>query len=698
MATINEDEELALARARAAAMRARTQAAPAPEVAPELDAARVGGLAGRAGVEGGLNAVTGLPSLVNDAVQQAASWAYKGIDKAAGLAGYEPGLAEAHERSWGGPMGTIRKMSAASERVADVLGLPKPVTKGEKIATAIGREGVSAITGVGIARPFIGAPGMAGNIAEALAANPVSQTVGGAVAGGASETAAQFTDSKTLPVVAGLVGGAVVPSSLDGRVTTGSHAGREAAAGRLLQTWAEDVGDARTNLLTAEPRTEGFRFHGSDAALDPGIASRSHRLREYANENAGGASKRLVDDNTSILSEAMTRHGAEGSGERTRRAQRGYDTQNIRDMGLDAMPEIDVTSLVRNIEGGANARNVRGNIGVAEAHQEMLGDIQQVARYNPTLRSWFIPAENLHSLRTRWSQNRYADGQKNTSALRHALGETGQYMNDIDSIMNNETGGTWGEMLQASRTGRNAADSQQFVENLRRKVTSGGREGYDPETGADYVNPGAWKRAARYSDVPLGDGTPGSKKISLEDVDPMTRSFVEGGAEDLNRGTWATKSRNGQGSATFSKSTIDRNVEDVVGQGQGPLAKLANPLLHFGGLSANAAGKYLGPIFQPVGRGLSSGGESILERTRGRATEGVKEILGRAETDPAYMADLLRRQPAYNPGIAASLAMQAARSGRGALLQGFAAGERANQREETPLTFRVRPGANARYR
>ena len=71
-----EQLEMIAARARAiAAQKARSaQAAEQPQAAPELDAARVGGLAARAGIEGVGVGATALPALVNDAVQQGANW------------------------------------------------------------------------------------------------------------------------------------------------------------------------------------------------------------------------------------------------------------------------------------------------------------------------------------------------------------------------------------------------------------------------------------------------------------------------------------------------------------------------------------------------------------------------------------------------------------------------------------------------
>lgn len=681
--TPEQEKALALARARAAAAAAQSQEQ--PQAAPEMTLGRAGGLTARAGIEGVATGATSLPALANDAIQQGASWIYGGIDKAAALAGYNPGLQESHMRGWGGPFGTLKKMSQASEALADVAGTPKPVTPGEKIAVAGGRELASAVTGVGMGSLLARGTGVAADVGRTLASNPVSQTIAGGVSGAAAEATAQKTDSKVLPLIVGMGAAALVPSSLPGRETIRSQAGREAAAGRIARRATADRNSAIDNLLNADPETPGFRFHASDAAMDPGLASTSTRLREYANQS-GGRSTAIVENNNTVLSEALTRHGAApGTGNRTRAAQRRFDTRNIQDMDMRSLPEIDVTNLINRLEAGTNIRQTGAREAVGTAHQEMLDRLRRgaSARYdaNGRIIGYTIPPENLHAVRNDFSELRQPGSltKPNPSSLQHARGETRQYMNDIDALLTQATGGEFSDYLHASRVGRTEADRQEFMENFATAANRGGREGYDPATGARNINAGAWLANTDLDDVPLPGGNP---RVSIRDLDPERRAFIEGAREDLNRSGYAARTKRGGGSSTKSNIDMDEAIETEVANSRGPVEKVIQPIAALAGLTANAVGRYAGPIFQPAGRGLQRAGNAMLEGSAERSGNAIREILGRAETDPGYMVDLLRRGPAYNPGFVASTGLALARSGRNAAVEGFMSGERANLREE----------------
>jgi hypothetical protein len=186
------------------------------QAATETTAEDVAQGVGTGAIVGGLMGGTGagVAGLINDAVQYPTQYGYRAIDAVLGT-----DLAERHERSTGGYMGTTRALTENAEKLAANIVDP-PVSKGGKIAQAVTSGGVEALAGSGLFR--VGGrifssyddavkfaeqagvnPAVAATIKE-MAQTPVVQGVYGAAAGGGGEFAQQNDVHPLFGTIAGL--------------------------------------------------------------------------------------------------------------------------------------------------------------------------------------------------------------------------------------------------------------------------------------------------------------------------------------------------------------------------------------------------------------------------------------------------------------------------------------------------------------
>jgi len=326
---------------------------PEGEEAPEMTPGRAAGLAGRAAVQAVPGAVAGIPILINDAVQQAGNWMYQGVDKLAGLVGYDTGLADMHRRAWGGPFGTARKWQDRAENLADAAGLPEPATPGERIAVAGGQTALEALGGAGLAKTGEKvAEGTTRRVLADLAEAPVTQTVVGGLAGGGAQLAQENDISPLIGTVGGLAlgaGGSTVP--------TLARQGYRSAVNAMDQAL----------LRTPEAQEQAARARIYDAASDPHAA-----LREI--EEGGG--DELVPGSRPTTFQATGDMGL-GSLERELQTQNPEVFANRR--GEQNSARLDS---LRSIQGEGNAADV------ADFLRGQLEDIDRVtAGYETKTRS-----------------------------------------------------------------------------------------------------------------------------------------------------------------------------------------------------------------------------------------------------------------------------------------------------------------------
>lgn len=247
---------------------------PAPAPAPFEGAARVGGLAGRALVEGAIEGVGGIPALGADVLYNVGQFARQrmpGVDYLARAAGVTS------EPEYGLPVS--RKLGEAAAGAAGALGLPEAESRAERLAMATGKGAISALTPAGIARA--GAkygPQAINKAAEFLAAKPVTQTAAGAAAGGTTEALLQGGVDPRLAVVAGLGAGmGVVPAvGTVGRAVQSAAApftrgGQEYIVGSTLRQFASDPELAIQQARAAQQLVPGSYPTLPEAARDPGL-------------------------------------------------------------------------------------------------------------------------------------------------------------------------------------------------------------------------------------------------------------------------------------------------------------------------------------------------------------------------------------------------------------------------------------------
>lgn len=280
-------------------------AEPAAPEEPDMTAGRVAGLAGRAGVQAVPGAIAGLPALVNDAVQQAAHWGYQGIDAIAGT-----DLAAAHQRGWGGPLGTVNKVQKVGEAAADAIGLPQPETPLERIGVAGGQTAVEALTGAGIAKSVArGTQGGTRRFLEELADAPRTQAMIGGLAGAGSQSAVEgeLTGNPALDSVLGTagglalgVGGSAVPTFARQGLQTGKQmANRALARGDDVQ---RQLAAERIRNAASDPGA-AFREldEGAGAELVPG--SRPTTFQATGDMGLGSLERELQTANPEVFAQ-----------------------------------------------------------------------------------------------------------------------------------------------------------------------------------------------------------------------------------------------------------------------------------------------------------------------------------------------------------------------------------------------------------
>lgn len=185
----------------------------------------------------------------------------------------------------------------------------EPVTTGERTAYGAG-EGVGNVLAMTLPAGVVGrvaAPGsVTGGVANALATQPVLQTVAGATGGAVTGA----TDNPWL----GLAAGVGVPLAAVGVQKAGkvggsllqpfTAGGRDAIVGKTLNTLADDPTRAAENMLRYRAPVDGFRLSAAKASGDDSLMATENALTragtgfgERANANNAALTRALDDLN-----------------------------------------------------------------------------------------------------------------------------------------------------------------------------------------------------------------------------------------------------------------------------------------------------------------------------------------------------------------------------------------------------------------
>lgn len=151
-----------------------------------------------------------------------------------------------------------------AESVSDSLGLAKPESDTEQLYNSINEGGAQGLATAGIGMAASPLAGATGAIGRAVAANPILDTVSGAVGGGAQESARQAGAGPVGQIAAGLAGGAL-PVGLAGALE------RVAARGvRTPKTIADVV--AETPRAAVIDDAGNLTPHGQEIAARQGVS------------------------------------------------------------------------------------------------------------------------------------------------------------------------------------------------------------------------------------------------------------------------------------------------------------------------------------------------------------------------------------------------------------------------------------------
>jgi len=173
-------------------------------------------------------------------------------------------------------VGSAEAPSKNFSRFADVLGLPKPETTGERVIGEATKQGFSAMAPIGSMNQVIDKVGpVANNVMTQLASNPAVQTVASAAGGGAGQTASEMGLSPGYSALANLLTTAGI-SVAGGRVANAidknySPAGQRAmdlnakAAKEGVELTAGDLGNKPAGFV--EKLIQGIPGSGRDAFM-----------------------------------------------------------------------------------------------------------------------------------------------------------------------------------------------------------------------------------------------------------------------------------------------------------------------------------------------------------------------------------------------------------------------------------------------
>jgi len=244
------------------------------------DWGRVAGLAGRAGAEGLVEGAGTLASLPVDAGYNLFAAGQNALNY---MAPDYVGPAE-----YGMP--ATNAVVGAGQALGNALGLPTPETDNEKLYSAIGKGAVSFLPsmGVGAGLNAVGrvAQGVSGlervgravqGTGDILRAAPVTQAVGGAAAGGASEYTMQETGDPYAAAIAGIAAGSsasAVPAAAGlTRATLRPlyPSGRDQIVGDILNMQARNPDAAIQAMQNAPQYVPGSQPLAGVASRDPGL-------------------------------------------------------------------------------------------------------------------------------------------------------------------------------------------------------------------------------------------------------------------------------------------------------------------------------------------------------------------------------------------------------------------------------------------
>ncbi|WP_336742121.1 hypothetical protein [Aureimonas altamirensis] len=638
-------------------------------------AGHLAGVGARAGAQGVVGGVLGLPAMVADSAMGVtrdirAGARYLGAQ--AGIGEYDPrdyypeggspselGIAGAIGLKEDAP--TSMPLTQEAARVArvlpDAIGLPQPQTRAERVASA-GLEGLAAAgTGIGMGTLLMRLPGSVAKAAGAtLATAPRGQLVGGSAAGAGSQSVLEAGgDPRAAMLTGGILGlttGAAADSLFrpSAAIDAGTSAGRQIVAGRVMRGLADDPDAAIANLGRAgDTALPGWRHVTSNAARDLGIAAVAPKLRSYANIHDSGAIAGIERNNASILSRELDAlGGAPGMAEGARRAASDNARQALYGIDLKGRPPVDVTDLLNELDSLKELRGSGNRSSVSDAAQFMSDQIRTRAvpkldvSGNPV--GFSIAPNDLAAIRADLSEARnqtFAGGPTQLAAsLKTAQEQTRPAFQRIDTLLDDATDGQWSDLyLRPFRDARSDADAMSFMEGLGNATN---RNGVRYDTGERQISPGAFltETAPGRFDRKVGGRI---SRRRLEQTHPLHADFIDRARTDLQASNFdQSPGLATRGSNTDQNREIGRLVESEVRAARSTPQKLADAALDAADAGAEVISRLGGPFGSLGARTALGMVKGFSERRALTQQQAVEATLGQMQVDPAYAARVMR--------------------------------------------------------
>ena len=192
----------------------------------------------------------------------------------------------------------LGSVSGGGAQLADAMGLPREQGSLEQATGAMVRGGVGALI------PVVGATGAVarggGTVAQALASQPVLQTVAGGTAGLGGELARQSGGGVLSRLAASLVAGiapfgvAPIASAIPNPLARFGPQFVERGAGQILREGASNPDAARAAILARPDATPGTMPTTAEVAQDAGLAGLQRASANLTTNAAGGLGDRTA--------------------------------------------------------------------------------------------------------------------------------------------------------------------------------------------------------------------------------------------------------------------------------------------------------------------------------------------------------------------------------------------------------------------
>jgi hypothetical protein len=563
---------------------------------PESDYGRYAGLAGRAAIEGIAGIPAGLYNLASTIGEIAPSLA----SRVTGKPRFESITPESIN---------TQKYGA---QLADYFGLPQP-TEAEQVPMQFGRMAAGSLGGAGLLRAIGAAPSVLRTVGAEMPLRTAISTGTGAAAG-------EYAKQQELPLWQQLAANAAGGLSSSSIMNMAAPVGRtvvrggqalgnqlEPVAGRLLNRQAGNEAETVQRLLESgqipnlKP-IQGFMPRTSDIAGNAGISGLA-RFVETSNVAPTGLSNRVFDNAKALKDYINKSVGSDASITK----KQAFASDLVADM-LQPMRErnlpVDTSNVVSSIE--QSLAKHKGNPAVESALDAISkkipqGDVGFNEVYNfkqyidEALRGKYDDAESLAIQKA--GKSLEAVKKELTKALTNAEPDTAKYLKS-QAIAQRQIG----QSQAAEKLINQATNKTPIISNA-----TGAQEEIYPLSGA------------------LLRGRLTNEKL-LKDLSPNQISILENAQRAATAGQ-----RMSQGMARGSNTAQNLKMDQLIAE------DIARGLT--GSDMPEKAGLLAGMI-RPVTKSLSN--------VTGR-TEDIAQILARAELDPKYAAELMRKYKLSGP-------------------------------------------------